>query len=109
MKKKPTVTCSNLRRWAKWKTKIKKISKSKKKITGGLKSLEGRSIKCDGIQQKPVATTDRQVSTSDPESRSMLLKKTIVEVASNVQNAADGKHNLIVHSEATNTNNDKAL
>ena len=83
------------------------IQIKKQKITGGLKSLEGRSIKYDGIQQKPVAITDRQVS--DPESPSMLLVKAIVEVACNVQNAADGKHNLIVHSEATNTNDGKAL
>jgi hypothetical protein len=32
-----------------------------------------------------------------------------VEVAYNTQNAVDGKHNLIVHTRATNTNDGKAL
>ena len=35
--------------------------------------------------------------------------KAIVEVAYNTQNAVDDKHNLIVHTEATNTNDGKAL
>ncbi len=39
----------------------------------------------------------------------ILVVKSIVEVAYNVQNAVDAKHNLIVHTEATNTNDGKAL
>ena len=81
----------------------------KEKITEGLKKLKERSIKYDDIQQKLDATTDRQVSTTDMDSRSILVVKSIVEVAYNVQNAVDDKHNLIVHTEATNTNDGKAL
>ena len=55
------------------------------------------------------ATTDRQVSTTDMDSRSILVVKSIVEVAYNVQNVVDDKHNLIVHTEATNNNDGKAL
>ena len=32
-----------------------------------------------------------------------------MEVAYNTQNAVDDKHNLIVHTQATNTNDGKAL
>lgn len=81
----------------------------KEKIAEGLKKLKERSIKYDDIQQALDATTDRQVSTTDPDSRSILVTKSIVEVAYNVQNAVDAKHNLIVHTEATNTNDGKAL
>ena len=81
----------------------------KEKISEGLKKLKERSIKYDDIQQKLDATTDRQVSSTDPDSRSILVVKSIVEVAYNVQNAVDDKHNLIVHTEATNTNDGKAL
>ena len=81
----------------------------KEKIAEGLKKLKERSIKYDDIQQKLDATTDRQVSTTDTDSRSILVVKSIVEVAYNVQNAVDAKHNLIVHTEATNTNDGKAL
>lgn len=81
----------------------------KEKIAEGLKKLKERSIKYDDIQQQLDATTDRQVSTTDPDSRSILVVKSIVEVAYNVQNAVDNKHNLIVHTQATNTNDGKAL
>ena len=81
----------------------------KEKIAEGLQKLKERSIKYDDIQQKSDATTDRQISTTDTDSRSILIVKSIVEVAYNVQNAVDDKHNLIVHTQATNTNDGKAL
>ncbi len=81
----------------------------KEKIVEGLKKLKERSIKYDDIQQKLDATTDRQVSTTDTDSRSILVVKSIVEVAYNVQNVVDDKHNLIVHTEAINNNDGKAL
>jgi len=81
----------------------------KEKIAEGLKKLRERSIKYDDIQQKLDATTDRQVSTTDTDSRSILVVKSIVEVAYNVQNVVDDKHHLIVHTEATNNNDGKAL
>ena len=85
------------------------IQVKKEKIAEGLKKLTERTIKYDDIQQKLNATTDRQVSTTDTDSRSILVVKSIVEVAYNVQNAVDDKYNLIVHTEATNTNDGKAL
>ena len=85
------------------------IQVKKGKIAEGLQKLKERSIKYDDIQQKLDATTDRQVSTTDTDSRSILVVKSIVEVAYNVQNAVDDKYNLIVHTEATNTNDGKAL
>ena len=81
----------------------------KEKITEGLKKLNERTIKYDILQQQLNATEDRQISTTDPDSRSIIIVKSIVEVAYNVQNAVDDKHNLIVHTEATNTNDGKAL
>lgn len=81
----------------------------KEKITEGLAKLKERSIKYDTLQRQLDATTDRQISTTDTDSRSILITKSIVEVAYNTQNAVDDKHNLIVHTEATNTNDGKAL
>src|SRR5437868_7989438 len=90
-------------------TQVDDIIVKKEKIAEGLQKLKERSIKYDDIQQKLDATSDRQVSTTDTDSRSILVVKSIVEVAYNVQNAVDDKHNLIVHTEATNTNDGKAL
>jgi transposase len=81
----------------------------KEKITQGLAKLKERSIKYDTLQKQLDATDDRQVSTTDPDSRSIIIVKNIVEVAYNVQNTVDDKHNLIVHTQATNTNDGKAL
>ena len=81
----------------------------KEKILEGLKKLKERTIKYDSLQQKLDATTDKQISTNDPDSRSILITKSIVEVAYNVQNVVDNKHNLIVQTQATNINDGKAL
>ena len=81
----------------------------KEKITTGLAKLKERTIKYDIIQQQLDATTDKQISTTDADSRSIIIVKNIVEVAYNTQNAVDDKHNLIVHTQATNTNDGKAL
>jgi transposase len=81
----------------------------KEKITEGLAKLKERSIKYDTLQQQLDATEDKQISTTDTDSRSILVTKSIVEVAYNTQNVVDDKHNLIVHTQATNTNDGKAL
>jgi transposase len=81
----------------------------KEKIAGGLKKLKERSIKYDILQEQLNQTDDKQISTTDADSRSILVTKAIVEVAYNTQNVVDDKHNLIVHTEATNTNDGKAL
>jgi len=81
----------------------------KEKIAQGLAKLKERTIKYDTLQQQLDNTTDKQISTTDRDSRSIIIVKNIVEVAYNTQNAVDDKHNLIVHTQATNTNDGKAL
>jgi len=81
----------------------------KEKIAQGLAKLKERTIKYDTLQQQLNNTTDKQISTTDPDSRSIIIVKNIVEVAYNVQNAVDDKHHLIVHTQATNSNDGKAL
>jgi transposase len=81
----------------------------KEKITEGLAKLKERTIKYDTLQQQLNDTDDKQISTTDPASRSIIIVKSIVEVAYNIQNAVDDKHNLIVHTEATHSNDGKAL
>lgn len=85
------------------------LTVKKEKIVQGLAQLKERRIKYDTLQQQLDKTTDKQISTTDPDSRSIIIVKNIVEVAYNVQNAVDDKHNLIVHTEATNINDGKAL
>ena len=81
----------------------------KEKITQGLAKLKERTIKYDTLQQQLNNTDDKQISTTDTDSRSILITKAIVEVAYNTQNVVDDKHNLVVHTQATNSNDGKAL
>jgi len=81
----------------------------KEKIAQGLVKLKERTIKYDILQQQLNDTDDRQISITDPDSRSIIIVKSIVEVAYNTQNVVDDKHNLIVHTQATSTNDGKAL
>ena len=85
------------------------LSIKKEKIKQGLAKLKERTIKYDTLQQQLESTADKQISTTDADSRSIIIVKNIVEVAYNTQNAVDDKHNLIVHTQATNTNDGKAL
>ena len=91
------------------KTGSDELQIKKEKIAQGLAKLKERTIKYDTLQDKLNNTDDKQISTTDTDSRSILITKAIVEVAYNTQNAVDDKHNLIVHTEATNSNDGKAL
>ena len=68
-----------------------------------------RKIKYDDLQQKLDNTEEKQISTSDADSRALIINKNIVEVSYNTQTAVDAKNNLFVHAEATSTNDGKAL
>lgn len=59
------------------------------------KQLE-RLEKYEEIEQQLNETGESQVSTSDPESRQMIIRNNITEVAYNVQNTTDAKHCLIL-------------
>lgn len=50
-----------------------------------------------------------QLSTTDPDARSMVVHGQVVEVCFNVQTVVDDKHNLIVEYNPTNRNDKKAL
>lgn len=81
----------------------------KEEVEAALQRLVERKIKYDDLQQQLDNTEEKQISTSDAESRAIIINKNIVEVAYNAQAGMDAKHSLIVHMEATNTNDGKAL
>ena len=81
----------------------------KEEVEAALQRLTERKIKYDELQQQLDNTEEKQISTSDPDSRAIIINKNIVEVAYNTQTAVDAKHNLFIHAEATNTNDGKAL
>lgn len=81
----------------------------KEEVEAALQRLVERKIKYDDLQQQLNDTEEKQISTSDADSRAIIINKNIVEVAYNTQAGVDARHSLIVHVEATNTNDGKAL
>ncbi len=81
----------------------------KEEVEAALQRLMGRKIKYDDLQQQLDNTEEKQISTSDSDSRALIINKNIVEVSYNTQSAVDAKHHLFVHAQATNTNDGKAL
>lgn len=50
-----------------------------------------------------------QISTSDTESRQMIIRNNITEVAYNVQTTVDAENNLLIDYKVTNNNDSKAM
>jgi len=61
------------------------------------------------LEQQLKETGEAQVSTSDPDSRQMIIRNNITEVAYNVQTTVDAKHNLPIDYKVTNHNDKKAM
>jgi len=61
------------------------------------------------LEQELKQSGQPQISTSDPESRQMIIRNNITEVAYNVQTTVDAKHNLPIDYKVTNTNDSKAM
>lgn len=54
-------------------------------------------------------TGEVQISTSDPDSRQLITRNNITEVAYNVQTVVDAKHNIPIDYKVTNENDSKAM
>lgn len=81
----------------------------KEKIKKEIKKQELRKEGYKQIEQQLKESGQPQVSTSDPESRQMITRNNITEVAYNIQTSVDAKHNLPFDYLVTNTNDAKAM
>jgi len=75
----------------------------KKDVTKKLEELKERKEYYKELQDTMVKSGEKQISMSDPESRSLPLNDLITNVCYNVQAVADNKHSLIVDFETINT------
>jgi transposase len=82
---------------------------NKKEIERKIKKQELRKDGYKQIQGQLQQSGQPQVSTSDPESRQMITRNNITEVAYNVQTSVDDKHYLPFDYKVTNTNDAKAM
>lgn len=81
----------------------------KEQIKKEIKKQELRKEGYKKIEQQLKESGQPQVSTSDPDSRQMITRNNITEVAYNVQTSVDDKHNLPFDFDVSNTNDAKAM
>jgi len=81
----------------------------KEQINNDIDRQNRRKDKYQKLENQLKETGEVQVSTSDPESRQMIIRNHITEVAYNVQTTVDSKHNLPIDYKVTNTNDSKAM
>jgi transposase len=60
-------------------------------------------------QQQLQQSGQGQLSTSDPDSRQIMTRNNICEVAYNVQTVVDAKHNIPIDYKVTNSNDSRAM
>lgn len=68
-----------------------------------------RRQKYEQVSRQLQESGEAQVSTSDPDSRQMIIRGNITEVAYNVQTINDARHKLILDFETTQNNDTHAL
>ncbi len=68
-----------------------------------------RKVRYEQMQQELEQSGETQISTSDPESRQLITRNNITEVAYNIQTTVDAKHNLLIDYKVTNQNDSKAM
>jgi hypothetical protein len=81
----------------------------KKQIEDQIEKHKQRAEGYREIENQLNESGEPQVSTSDPDSRQMIVRNNITEVAYNVQTTVDAKHNLLIDYKVTNSNDSKAM
>ncbi|NTS44027.1 IS1182 family transposase, partial [Flavisolibacter sp. BT320] len=82
---------------------------SKKDIAEQIEKQNNRKDKYNGLSEQLEKSKEPQISTSDPESRQLMIRNRITEVAYNVQTTVDETHKITLDYKVTNQNDSKAL
>ncbi len=69
----------------------------------------GRKTGYENMRHQLEESSEVQISTSDPESRQLMTRNNISEVAYNVQTVVDAKNNLPIDYKVTNQNDSRAM
>ena len=81
----------------------------KEELVQEIEKQEERKAKYKELEAELSDVKIKQISTSDPDSRQMIIRNNITEVAYNVQTTVDSTNNLLVDYVVTNTNDKKAM
>lgn len=81
----------------------------KQEINNKINKHQQHKDKYERYKKQIDETGSVQISTSDPDSRQMITRNNITEVAYNVQSTVDAKHNIPIDFKVTNKNDSKAM
>jgi transposase len=82
---------------------------NKKVIQEHIQKQNSRKDKYNSLSKQLIEKEETQVSTSDPDSRQMITRNNITEIAYNVQTTVDAKNLLTLDYKVTNENDSKAM
>ncbi len=82
---------------------------NKKIIEEQIEKQNKRKGKYIHLSKQLASTEQRQVTTSDPDSRQMIICNNITETAYDVQTIVDGKHIITIDYKVTNENDSEAM
>jgi len=82
---------------------------NKEQLKKEIEKHKQRKDKYKDLDKQLNESGEVQVSTSDPESRQMITRNNITEVAYNVQTTVDAQNNIPIDYNVTNTNDSKAM
>jgi len=81
----------------------------KQEIKDKIEQQENRKAGYIQLERHLKESGEKQISTSDPESRQLIIRGAITEVAYNVQSTVDAEHKLPIDYEVTNQNDSGAM
>jgi hypothetical protein len=84
-------------------------SEKQNEIKKQIKKQKQQKKRYQQLQQEMDTTGTEQVSTSDPDSRHLIIRGQVTEVAYNIQSTVDAKNNLPIDYLVTNQNDTKAM
>ncbi len=82
---------------------------NQQKIHDEIKKQQDRKENYKNLEKQLKASGEPQISISDPESRQIMIRNNITEVAYSVQTTVDSKNSLPIDYKVTNQNDSKAM
>ena len=84
-------------------------SKPEEQIEEKISKHKQQKQKYQSLEKQLKESGEKQISTSDPDSRQLIIRGTITEVAYNIQSTVDAKNKIPIDYEVTNKNDKRAM